>query len=558
PLLTDFNNGSTFFDVTPSFLRAASGGVSQLQKVGNRIHFTAQLEEDLIWGYSDDGGSTWDYQKFEYFPWVHLPFDFYNNDLGLISNGFGTLLRTEDGGNTWNEVSIETNDIRDIGFASEKVAYLVNNELEVYISRDGGLTWTFQSQVTATRGLKTILEVVNETTIYVASDQGFSRSYNEGQTFNTVYNNESVMFDMHFINGTIGYLVGFSTRSNLGATVSVTEDGGVRWRTVHAAGTVVSSFRAVDQLNGEIFTGGFGTTSGVSNLNGTENVTALVSGFSNFCPGEQSNVQMSFTGASPWQVTYRQEDRSNRTFSVTASDTSFAIAVQGDYGPRFVEVLDGMNRQALTSEIAVFKPNDALAVNVDLTSDTICVNDLAKIPITLDGCPPWTIELSDGSEVTTIDDIDTSPFILELNPNTTTTFELLSVQDQINAVQFNEGTQQFDIYVDNINLSNVTESVDQCYLEEPFAVVAYGGLSFPWSYTYEYLGSEYTVEQIATPYDTIWLTESGTYELPIKTISNQCETIDTDLKVAVNIEQLAAPEITEVTRYRYDSIQLSF
>jgi photosystem II stability/assembly factor-like uncharacterized protein len=85
---------------------------------------------------------------------------FANPQLGIVVGEFGTIIRTEDGGNTWTKVSVpsdiplpediaETIDPHDIllydaVFVSPEQAWIVGEFGVIFATADGGKTWTAQ------------------------------------------------------------------------------------------------------------------------------------------------------------------------------------------------------------------------------------------------------------------------------------------------------------------------------------------------------------------------------------------------------------------------------
>jgi photosystem II stability/assembly factor-like uncharacterized protein len=73
-----------------------------------------------------------------------------NDRVAWASGSGGTVLRTDDGGATWNRLSVrgEALDFRDIDAIDEKIAYVLSigngPASRIYNTADGGATWTLQ------------------------------------------------------------------------------------------------------------------------------------------------------------------------------------------------------------------------------------------------------------------------------------------------------------------------------------------------------------------------------------------------------------------------------
>ncbi|GBD24847.1 Ycf48-like protein [bacterium HR30] len=109
--------------------------------------------------FSPDGGLNWHMQPSGTNRNL-LDIEFVNGQQGLAVGDFGTLLRTEDGGNTWTKISLPENielppDIAEvvqpgdvilytIAFADEKHVWIAGEFGVILFSQDGGLTWQQQ------------------------------------------------------------------------------------------------------------------------------------------------------------------------------------------------------------------------------------------------------------------------------------------------------------------------------------------------------------------------------------------------------------------------------
>jgi len=109
---------------------------------------------------------------------------FCDADHGWISGQLGTMVRTEDGGATWEAVRVDDLDIRGVHFFDEDHGWICGNDGKIYLSTDGGLTW--------------------ERRIFTGTPQ------------------MDDLFAVEFVTPEHGYLLGYSG-------VFVTDDGGFDW-----------------------------------------------------------------------------------------------------------------------------------------------------------------------------------------------------------------------------------------------------------------------------------------------------------------------------------------
>ena len=141
---------------------------------------------------------------------------------GWMAGQHGTILYTEDGGETWEAQESGTEqDIKSIAFVNEKTGWAAGNGGVIVHTEDGGKTWRSQGN---TRANLHNVYFLNEKEGWVAGDQGLALFTKDGgkkwtkQDIGTKRNIASV----YFINSDIGWLLA-------GDRVYRTRDGGKKW-----------------------------------------------------------------------------------------------------------------------------------------------------------------------------------------------------------------------------------------------------------------------------------------------------------------------------------------
>lgn len=147
---------------------------------------------------------------------------FTSEHVGYIVGNNGTILKTRDGGDTWNSVSFET--------SQNIVSVFPLNEDEVFVggekglvakTEDGGLTWSVIDL-----GIKNAILIyfVNDDLGFIGTKDQFYRTIDGGKTWIALQPASIPYFssyDMQFISDTVGYVA-------IGCVVKTT-DGGQNW-----------------------------------------------------------------------------------------------------------------------------------------------------------------------------------------------------------------------------------------------------------------------------------------------------------------------------------------
>lgn len=165
--------------------------------------------------------------------------DFINVNVGWVAGDEGTLLKTEDGGDTWRSLPQAENwNVRIMDFITDSVGWVVSNDWstnkEVFMrTTDGGQTWQVQKENTNIVSLC----VIDENMVYVLITgdpyrYAILKTSNGGVNWEYIYlNYENKHFNtICFVNRDTGFVVGsFWDGSINHALVLRTENGGMTW-----------------------------------------------------------------------------------------------------------------------------------------------------------------------------------------------------------------------------------------------------------------------------------------------------------------------------------------
>ena len=81
-------------------------------------------------------------------------------------------------------------------------------------------------------------------------------------------------------------------------------------------------------------------------------------------------------------------------------------------------------------KIGIVEVKEALPTATISPPDPICIGQTASLQVTLTGTAPWDVTFTDGSKTWTETGISQSPYLLVVNPKTTTSYWVTQVKDQ--------------------------------------------------------------------------------------------------------------------------------
>lgn len=179
---------------------------------------------------------------------VALRSDNLARDHGVISDSISFVLRSEDSGETWKTLWRGTPyAFQTMHFLNEKIGWLGGEWNTILKTVDGGITWNLQYQDSLLQqGIKSIF-AVDPLVVYAISNDGVAFFSNDGGiTWETqkVHDNFETQHKIFFVNPTKGFLVGFNGR------ILVSDGEGLDWQPLYD--TFNTQIHAVDFVNSRV------------------------------------------------------------------------------------------------------------------------------------------------------------------------------------------------------------------------------------------------------------------------------------------------------------------
>lgn len=165
----------------------------------------------------------------DYFPFTPLAIHFENENDGWSVGDFGRILRTTDGGETWNQQSSgTTRALFSVDFLNTDDGFAVGGYGTLLTTHNGGESWS-TSLVGESSMVNKIIFTDNNTG-WIGADAFIYKTIDGGVSWDTVYQNYDMsIYDMEFLSSTEGWAVGMLYDNGYQSYILHTTDGGNTW-----------------------------------------------------------------------------------------------------------------------------------------------------------------------------------------------------------------------------------------------------------------------------------------------------------------------------------------
>ncbi|MDR3610076.1 MAG: YCF48-related protein [Ignavibacteriaceae bacterium] len=168
----------------------------------------------------------------------------------VAAGELGTILRSTDGGTTWNANNVSSSIIfYGSAFTPSGTGWLVGNAGTILKTTNSGLSWNLQNS-----GVSSVVTGIyafdNQIVIAITSDGTVIKTTNGGTTWSlqATIPNAGVLRSVHFLDTQTGFIAGGNFSGTLyftGGYVYKTTDGGTTWKLVFSSSRILTGVQAV-------------------------------------------------------------------------------------------------------------------------------------------------------------------------------------------------------------------------------------------------------------------------------------------------------------------------
>jgi photosystem II stability/assembly factor-like uncharacterized protein len=250
-------NAQNFTDFTWQYPQYAGHSLNEVKHVSGQTFIAVGDQGMMLMSY--DNGQTWSMKQQQTLKnfkaiWVR------NSDDILVAGSFDNsgleLYRTINGGATWNLTysnnSVSANDMQ---FPTDSIGYIVGNIGKVLRTEDAGNTWADVSNSSINGSLQSVWFISPDTGFAGRSSTfGMYKTTNGGLTWNQNFGYYFTnCYAMHFLNDTLGFAGAF------GNAIFRTTNAGENWsqQSYPQLSEYIRSFDFADSLRGMAVAGGY-------------------------------------------------------------------------------------------------------------------------------------------------------------------------------------------------------------------------------------------------------------------------------------------------------------
>jgi len=300
-----------------------------------------------------NGGSTWSTEPSVTTATLYSIASIYSSGKYVWAAGSSVLLRTTTGGwgmSGWSATALGWASANALSFVDINRGWSVREGGDIYVTNDGGVSWTYQANPTMTLYDVTSIDAL---TAWAAGWAGkIVKTADGGATWiQQTTGTTSALYGIQFVDSNTGWAVGS------GGTILKTTDGGSTW-SAQSSGTTVSLYAisVVDANHayvvgdsGMILMTAYGGTSWVSKTSGTTSSlwdVVFVDSSIGYAVGSSGKILKTTNGGSTWSA---QTSGTTYTLSAVSAVDANTAWVVGHFGKILKTTDGGVTWQTQTS-----------------------------------------------------------------------------------------------------------------------------------------------------------------------------------------------------------------
>lgn len=258
---------------------------------------------------------------------------------------------------------------------------------------------------------------------------------------------------------------------------------------------------------------GIATGSSIVTVSPAPNAT--LSGSAQVCVSNPANLSVSFTGAGPWDLTWTNGTTPVTQLGITSNPYLISITPNQNSTYTLVSVFSGC--AGTVGGNAIIQVSTAPAATLT-GGAVICSGGSTALSVALTGVAPWTYSFTDGTVISTINGINTSPYILTVSPNSTRTYASVSV----NGLCAGTATGSAVVTVNNLLPNAVMSGNNAVCTGNPSLLTFNLTGNSPWSLIYTDGIQAFSVNGITSTPHLVSVTPLSSTTYTILNVNNAC------------------------------------
>lgn len=211
----------------------SNGFFNDVDFANNNVGFSVSILGEII--KTTNGGDTWNFQTSGTNNSL-FGVSFISKDTGWVVGDMGTLLSTTNGGATWNTISANINantTLFRVKFLNSQLGFAVGGDGKIYKTTNGGQTWT--NNTITTNSIRNLFFIDTSNGYAVSTKGGVFKTTNGGTTWSNISISNTLidttntnLFGVWFTAQDTGYVVGWDNSLDVGYILK-TNNAGATW-----------------------------------------------------------------------------------------------------------------------------------------------------------------------------------------------------------------------------------------------------------------------------------------------------------------------------------------